>query len=344
MAASTNSKPTTSHQPTTGKYSTSIAQNPILPSKDNHLLRFSFILSALILAILWTSISNGLAVLGGQLTASDAVTKVANNTGFNLSGKALFYRSNPAVVNADELNKACPNDSQDSVEYGCYLPSENKLYILDVADQDLMQIEYTTAAHEVLHAVWRKLDYAKKQTISDELSQVLKNNASADVAEVQNAIKFYGTDGQAIKDELHSFIGSEIPDDLLPAGLITYYNSYFSNRFLSVVAENNFNTAFDAKTNALSAQLSALNSQTDRITAYKIEWLDKIEQYMQRNLYYGDTTTYNKNVDAYNHNLKNYNKMVGDYETQRTTYNANVNSYNGLLSSFRPSASPIQTK
>lgn len=270
------------------------------------------------------------------------IADIADNSGFNLHGKALFYRANPELVDANSLNSKCPNDSQDSIEFGCYLTKENKIYILSVSDQNYKDIEYTTAAHETLHAAWMQQDASTRQALSNNLNSVYINSTAQDVVDLRNTMKSYGTDKDTVVNELHSFVGSEIKDVSLNSYLIGYYGKYFSNRSAPIDHNDAFNGKIDTEISNLSSQGQQLDTSYNATLAYKSRWLDTIEGYMRQNEYYGDVYTYNENVDAYNHNLVNYNKMVDDYNARRNAYNAEVDKFNALLTSFRPTQAPIQ--
>lgn len=310
--------------------------------------RFLWIVAGVILITLWANasyISDLWTVYFSQAGTSVVLTDIAEHSGFNIHGTALFYRTNPEVVDADTLNEKCPNTSQDSVEYGCYLPTTNKIYLLGVPNADYKEIEYSTAAHETLHAAWHTLDDATRKQIETELQTLYKTSAATSVSSLHEILAAYQNDpAPDISNELHSFVGSIVPDNDLTTEITSYYSEYFSNRSLAVTSYSNFNTKLDTKSSQIESERQALIRSSDEIDAYKVKWLDSIERAMASNKYYGDYYTYNKNVDAYNHNLVNYNKMVDEYETNRQSFNQMVDQYNSILASFRPSSTKVENQ
>ena len=94
----------------------------------------------------------------------------------------------------------------------------------------------------------------------------------------------------------------------------------------------------------MSTGYSYLDSLKASIDDYKSQHLDNIESAMNRDDYYGNTYSYNKNVEAYNHNLVYYNQQIDSYNSQRLTYNAEVDKFNAVLKAFYPSKTLLNTK
>lgn len=236
------------------------------------------------------------------------------------------------------MNEVCPNKNRDSIEFGCYKQTSNKIYILKVEDEYYKEIQYTIAGHEMLHAAYVKQNNSDKAKINNKLNEIYESKIKNEYQNISGALETYDkNDKESINDELHSYIGTLANDQTIGNSLVSYYSKFFSNRNVQIKSEVSFNTKLDNQKTSLDIQLKDLDSKKQELLDYKAEWLDKIKRYLDRNEYYGDYYTYNKNVDAYNNNLTNYNKMVNEYETARIDYNSDVNKFNSLMASFRPS-------
>lgn len=274
--------------------------------------------------------------------ASSDIKDIADKSGFNSRGKRLFYKASPELVDADELQSVCPSDSSDSVEFGCYLPDKNKIYILYVSDQDYKYEEYTTAAHEVLHEAWNELTSEERGVIAGELDKYYNDPSNQGAVALKETMKSYPTDDPTLYSELHSFIGSEAT--YMSSELESHYAQYFSSRSAPVQADIDFNNALDLESKAIDEESARLDEQSAKIDQFRVDHLDSFDRVFARAEYYGDVDNYNDNVERYNKNLEIYNPMVDAYKAAVNTFNIRVDSYNGLLASFKPSAAPISTK
>ncbi len=313
--------------------------------KEPHYIRNAVIICVVIVGfILYKPITDRVALYNYNSNASEPIKDIANRSGFNNTGRLLFYKSHPELVNADTITTKCPVEDQTTIEYGCYIPSENKMYILEVVDSNYKDVEYTTAAHETLHAAYVKLNETDRQTVIILINEFYNDKTNAAAVQLQETVKLYGSDKYVIDNELHSFIGSETAERSLSQSLVNYYNKYFSDRSVSVNANVSFNSRIDNKISSLRAEYSRLDRLSADIDNYRVQWLDTIQSYMRRNLYYGDISTYNKNVVAYNSNFKIYNKKIENYNANRDAYNNEVNKFNVIYRAFYPTKAQLKTK
>lgn len=299
--------------------------------------------SVVILIVLFTfssipPVSDAISLSAGELTSSENIKDVANNSGFSNKGKVYFYKSNPELVNADKLHTVCPTAEEDSIEYGCYIPQDNKLYILDIPDEAYKSIIYVSAAHETLHAVWSNTESAERDKISSKIKEFYNASDNIESNKLRETIKLYGSlDNDSLIDELHSFVGSTVPSPSINTDLEFYYSTYFDNRNTAVQANVTFNSNLDKKIAELKESKNRLETEYSQLGAFKIKYLDGLETAINRSAYYGDTYSYNRNVDAYNNNRNNYNNRVDLYNRQRDEHNAKINAFNEIIKIFYPS-------
>lgn len=276
-----------------------------------------------------------------ELTSPSQIKNIANNSGFSLQGKRLFYDANPELVDADMLDAKCPNDGN-TIEFGCYKTGENKMYILKAPKDTYIDEEYTTAAHETLHAAWANMSDSERAEVSSKLKTLYADKNNPTTVKLSDELKSYGSDETVITDELHSFLGSEfVVADVSPE-LSEYYNKYFIDQSVPSQANDRFNTTFSDVAAGLDTQYNNLEKLISDIDAYKVAHLDNITAAMNRASYYGDTYSYNRNVDAFNHNRIYYNNQVDYFNNLKAQYNQDVEDYNALLQEFYPSRARAQ--
>jgi hypothetical protein len=153
--------------------------------------------------------------------ASEAA-QVATDAGLNAEGRRLFYRTDPQFVSRSEVSAQCAIE-----DLGC-ITSSGQVYIYDAPGQHTQTV--VTAAHEMLHLVYRRLSNHQKQSLASLLDQGIALNEQKGLqAELQ------GYSGDDEHDEAHSLLGTEYQN--LPAGLEKYYSKYFSDRSKVVAAE-----------------------------------------------------------------------------------------------------------
>ena len=105
------------------------------------------------------------------------------------------------------LSQKCPNKAANTVEYGCYLPQENKIYILGTYNAELQDIEYTTAAHEMLHAAYFKSTKADVSAVLDKIKAIYTNPTNQNQPKLAGYVASYEDNMDVRLSELHSFIG-----------------------------------------------------------------------------------------------------------------------------------------
>ena len=60
-----------------------------------------------------------------------------------------------------------------SVELACYAPSDNRIFILRIDDPQLKSEMVVAAAHEMLHAAYRKMTTQERAALDKELRAAL---------------------------------------------------------------------------------------------------------------------------------------------------------------------------
>ena len=168
-------------------------------------------------------ISDKIAVWSYQ--PSPAVLSLANRAGLSENGLFLYLASKPVLDGTQLFNTECDNVENVASILGCY--KNSRIFIYDVSDERLDGIKEVTAAHEMLHAAYARLDENEKNRINTLLQSEYEK--IRDNVDFKSRMDFYAkTEPGQIDNELHSVIGTEVA--VISQELEEYYNKYFIDR------------------------------------------------------------------------------------------------------------------
>lgn len=153
---------------------------------------------------------------------SDEIVKLADDAGMSETGKRLFYRFEPTLVDQTTLDDKCTAE-----KLGC---TEGRfIYILQPTNEAEYSRAIVTAAHEMLHIAYSRLPKQQQEDVHALLQTELTRPAAESIVK---ALEGYP---QADHDnEAHSFFGSQLGE--LSNELEQYYTEYFNNRNQTVAA------------------------------------------------------------------------------------------------------------
>lgn len=258
-------------------------------------------------------------------TPSAQVVQLADAATMVGRGRDMFYVSDPKVEDKATFNSSCSSTaSEHGSVLGCYVLQ--RIYIYNVNDPRLPGVKEVTAAHEMLHAAYERLDTATRTRVG-ALLQAEMDKRKGD-AELQELIQLYQkTEPGEIINEMHSILGTEY-EGLAPE-LEQYFAQYFSNRGAIVALAHGYKDVFKASKARIAgyqAQLDQLKVQIDANT----QVLDQKNAVLQQEsarlnaLRNSDTSRYNQEVPPYNAKVNDYNALA------RATQNL-INQYNAIV-------------
>lgn len=258
-------------------------------------------------------------------TPSVAVVQLADAASMVGRGRDMFYVSDPQIEGKDAFNKSCTsNASEHGSVLGCY--SQRRIYIYDVNDPRLPGVKEVTAAHEMLHAAYERLDTATKNRI-DSLLQAELNKRSGD-AELQEVLDIYRkTEPGELLNEMHSILATEY-NDLSPE-LNQYFSQYFTDRAKVVGLAQGYKGVFQASKARIAGfkqQLEALKNKIDANVAVLDQLKNTLDSENNRlaALRASDPDRYNQEVPGYNAKVDTYNRTARDTQSLVNQYNAIV--------------------
>ncbi len=141
--------------------------------------------------------------------------QLADAAGLSDYGRKLLYRADPQITSRNVIAQQC-----DVEDIGC-LTTHGTIYIEATDNHDEQAV---TAAHEMLHLAYRRLNDKQRADVNNLIKQAIEQiNSSFLEQELSNE-----KDEAGRLDEAHSLLGTEYSD--LPDGLENYYKQYFSDR------------------------------------------------------------------------------------------------------------------
>lgn len=221
-------------------------------------------------------------VRASQFTPTSQLASAKQRIAFTDRGAQIFYATSPSIENKQQFNASCESGERTVAILGCY--SGDRIYLYNIQNTELDGTLEVTAAHEMLHAAYARLNYFERQTVNDLIEQ--QYNKIKDTPEIRQAMQYYTqAEPGAELDELHSIIGTTIAD--LPEELESYYGRYFTDRAAVVALNAKYNAVFSE----LSKQADVLQKQIDT-------WAPAIKSDMAQ--YQIDLTQMNLDVESFN--------------------------------------------
>lgn len=237
------------------------------------------------------------------------IVAIADETAMVGYARDMFFVSQPKVEDSEAFNLHCTHTGEKSVVLGCYVAQ--KIYLYNVTDVRLDGVVEVTAAHEMLHAVYERMDADEKARVDAMIEAELPKVTDE---RLQGLIALYAETEPGEKlNEMHSILGTEYPG--LSPELEAYYKQYFSDRTKVVALAQKYQGAFTAsqvRIADMSGRLQGLKQKIDGNTEEINRQRAEIESESERlnNLRGTDTAAYNAAVPGYNAKTRVYNNLV----------------------------------
>lgn len=258
----------------------------------------------------------------------------------------LFYVNKPQLEDKVAFNEACRDLGEEAAVLGCYKGNRGGIYVYDVNDPRLNGIEEVTAAHEMLHQAYDRLDGKAKERIDGLLQNYYKSELADE--SVKNKLAIYEADDRSdLLNEMHSIFGTEIKN--LPAELEDYYKQYFSDRSKVLSYRDASQAEFDKYRNQIAeydrrlGELKPAIDQMEQALKAEIAQLKATKAELETDLaagrvqeYNAGVAPYNALVSAYNKDLIALNKKIEEYNklvTERNAASVQVKALNEALDS-----------
>ena len=154
-------------------------------------------------------------------------------------GIDVLYATKPIVEAKAEFNNNCHSEERTAAILGCYY--RDRIYLYDIKNTKLDGTLEVTAAHEMLHAAYQRLNFFERSKVDQLIErQYAKLKDDENLKEV---MKYYEkAEPGAEINELHSILGTTVAQ--LDPELDRYYAQYFKDRAKVVALNAAYNNVF----------------------------------------------------------------------------------------------------
>lgn len=278
------------------------------------------------------------------------VATIEQRTGMTDNGRFIFYATKPQVLSSEDFNKECPRQEVGNPILGCY-NANDRIFIYNLADDQLDGMKEVTAAHEMLHAVWQRTSESEKARIGSMISAAYQK---IDNAELKTRMDYYQrTEPGEFTNELHSILGTEVQD--LGADLENYYSQFFDRTDVLALHDkyDNFYTGLSTQAEDLYGKMQELGVSIDSrsatynqnasqlsadITSFNAranggQFKSSSQFYSERAALVKRSNQLEKDHDSINADIETYNTYYGQYQeiaSQIQVLNNSMDSYGSL--------------
>jgi hypothetical protein len=257
---------------------------------------------------------------------ASTVARLVIDTTMTPYAKRLFYVNRPAVEDKTAFNNHCTDPSEQVAVLGCYTGDRQGIYLYDVTDARLDGIEEVTAAHEMLHQAYDRLNKAERTRINGLLQEY--HDIKATQALKDKIASYKLTEPTELLNEMHSIFGTEAPD--LSAALEDYYRQYFADRQKVLAFHQQYQSEFDKRRNQIAEFDKRLAELKPQIEANKTDLERREAELKQRRVQLDGYLAANQ-IETYNAAVPGFNALVAAYRSEITQTNRMVDEFNRVL-------------
>lgn len=246
-------------------------------------------------------------------------------------GERIFKASHPMLVSEPStFNFYCGEHEDDVYLSGCY--TQGKIYVYEVAREELKDSNKVTAAHELLHAAWLRMGERERYAVEEMLAEVKATNAEW----VEEETKLYYETERL--EELYVRAGTKLKE--LPVELEEHYAKYFKNRQQIVEFYENYQTPFrelQAKGQEIKRELDELQESLKigrKDYQERVDWLEQeIDEFNQC----ADTAGCFSSRESFEQERAELASEQASLEALRTELNEQIERNNALINEYKKS-------
>lgn len=261
-------------------------------------------------------------------TPSAQVAAVNDRLGLTSHGYNIFYASNPQVEDKATFNSSCQSTERTAAILGCYWKRD--IHLFDVQNKELDGTLEVTAAHEMLHAAYERLNWLERERVDRLVEEEYEKNKGN--AALKQIMQYYAkSEPGAESNELHSIIGTTVAT--ISPELESYYAQYFSDRENIVALNTKYNAVFGAISKQADELEATIESEGPAIQA-ELASYESDRQQLEL-----DIQTFNARAQsggfttqsAFNVARNALTARLSSMNTRQQAINARVATYNQLV-------------
>ena len=270
--------------------------------------------------------------------------EVKNSLELTGDGERIWSATHPILASRDDFNVSCESHDEAVSVLGCY--TNDRIFVYNVEDDSLPGIRESTSAHELLHAVWKRLTGLEKSELVPELESAYANHP-----EMKETIETYPLEERI--GELYVRFATQVKD--LPEKLETHYAKFFKDQDKLVSYYDSYIAPFNElteKINKLKDELSALekeitersealdarvasfdssvdefNNCADTAGCFSSQWefnSRRAELVIEQQSLNQENTAINNLIDSYNKKAEAYNQSIARSSDLQNIINSNA--------------------
>lgn len=272
-----------------------------------------------------------------------AIQQLADKTTMTPHARRLFYINRPVIADRAQFNEKCSLEA--SIVLGCYIPRDG-IYLYNINEPRLQGVMEVTAAHEMLHAGYERLDNKERERVDAMTKQAYAQLTNERVR--RNVESYQRQDPGVVPNELHSILATEVTN--LPPQLEDYYRMYFTNRQSVVALSAQYESEFEgrkAKVDSYDKQLGELKIDIEankNELALQYKNLESEKTRLEALLASGDVQAYNSAVPTFNEQISRYNEIVKTTDRMINRYNEIVQERNSVALEVQNLAEAIDSR
>jgi uncharacterized protein YaaR (DUF327 family) len=258
----------------------------------------------------------------------DAVVRaLASQTTMTPFGRHLFYVNHPQIRESASFNISCQAHSEKTIGLGCYHNNQAGIFLYHVTDSRLDGVEQVTAAHEMLHAAYDRLNAADKKQVNGWLMDYYQNGLQDQ--RIKDTIAAYKqSEPTEVVNEMHSVFGTEATK--LPPQLENYYKRYFTDRNIVLAEGQRYQQEFTSRENAVAQDDSSLKSYKQQIDTNNSR-LAAMQAEIKQKQSKLDQERNSSDIAAYNAGVPDFNAEIDSYNSLAAATSQLINEYNDLV-------------
>lgn len=206
---------------------------------------------------------------------SAAVQDIYNELELTEQGRRIFRGARPVLEGSEAFNAHCDSHNLEVALLGCY--TGGQIYVYEITNNDLVDANKVTMAHELLHATWLRMDERERQKVTELMGQVAEANTAEWEKEELEA--YAEKDPAVLTEEKYTRIGTKVRS--LPEELEQHYAKYFQNRAKIVGFYENYQAPFTKLKTETDQLGTEIITEREAISADRAGYEAKLENLNQ---------------------------------------------------------------
>jgi len=268
---------------------------------------------------------------------SSLMESFVEQASMNAKGKFLFYASQPSLQDKTAFNQSCPSHNASMAVLGCY--DGRYIYIYNITNPQLSGIRAETAAYEMLHAAYKRLDSSDR----DRLDTLIEAEYARQATTKTDATVAYFAQYEPGErdDELFSVIATQFSS--ISPQLEAYYSRYFNDRQQLVTLYKQYSSVFtnlEDQSNTLHDEITSLNTKIQTDTANYNQANAQLSEDIQT--FNTESQSGTMSQTSFNNQRASLEQRIAALDAERNTINDEIDTYNNLIEQYNALA--VQTQ